>query len=75
MELGSEDTTENKSVTASTLTEPTFQRASIKRVKQGEKIIAHLERCMEGKNMGISAILELTHNSLREMTVKKLKVL
>lgn len=48
----SKETTEHKSITASTLMEPTFQKASIKRVKQGEKIIAHLERCTEGKNVG-----------------------
>ena len=48
----SNETTEHKSITASTLMKPTFQKASIKRVKQGEKVIAHLERCTEGKNVG-----------------------
>lgn len=49
--LGSEDTPETKSVTVSTIVEPTLKSAGNNKTRR--KIITHFKRCTEGQNMGI----------------------
>lgn len=54
--LGSEDTSENKSVVTSAFTELTLWRARMNRIKQGERMITYFKTCTEGKNGVISGV-------------------